>query len=79
MLATVVDTNALLDVVLYSAAAGIGLCVTFTLAVVLAAQGGEGRTSGARGAPAQLALAGVLLLACLGAVAFGLQVMFSAK
>jgi hypothetical protein len=79
MVATVIDTKALLEVMLYSAVGAIGISVMFTFAIVLAARGGQARAEGGGAAGAQIALSGVLLLACLAAVALGLHVVFTAK
>lgn len=78
MIATVVDTEALLDTVLAALVAGIGVTLIFSVAIFGAARFGEmsrvGR-SGAAGAYAALAvLAG---LAFVTAIAIGIIVMTS--
>lgn len=62
-----------------AAVGAIGISVVFTFAIVLAARGGQARAEGDGAAGIQIALSGVLLLACLAAVALGLHVVFTAK
>jgi hypothetical protein len=75
MLATVVDWKALGEVVVYAFAGAVALSVLFTSGVLLVEPEGEGQGV----APARRALGGLLLLVCLGLVAFGLYIMFSSK
>jgi hypothetical protein len=78
MLATIVDTKALLDVVWASLAAGVGGTAAFSLALVGATRFSDMRRAG-RGAEAVLfGVLGVVSLAvCLGAIAFGFVVIIS--
>ena len=78
MIATVIETNDLLETVLFSTVAGVGLTFAFSVAIWGATRfvdlSGDER-------PLAAALAAILavvcLLICLAAVAFGLIVMTS--
>ena len=76
----VVDWGTLGQVVLYSLAAGVGVALCFSVAIVGATRFAEARRAGA-GAPAALyaALATVGLLATTAAVVLGIVVMASKK
>jgi hypothetical protein len=78
MLATIVDTKALLDVVWASLAAGVGGTAAFSLAIVGATRFFDMRRDG-RGAEALTfaVLTGVALAACFGVVALGLVTILS--
>lgn len=73
MLAAIIDTGALLQVVWVSFAAAVGLTLLFTGGILLTTGEGERVGVARRGA-------GVLLLAvCAAMVALGLYVMFALK
>lgn len=78
MFATVVETKELLQTVLYSSLAGIGLTFVFSLAIYGATRFVD-LSADERPVAAALAaiLAFVALLVCLAAVVFGLIVMTS--
>jgi hypothetical protein len=76
VLATLVDTNALGDAVLWGLGAGIGVTTVFTLALVTATRAGEFRRDG------RVALAGiygfvalVTSAAFIAAIVLGVKVM----
>lgn len=71
MLATIVDTGALLQVVWVSLLAAVGLTVLFTGGVLLA--------SGPSASPARRGAGGVLIAVCAAAVVLGLYVLFVLK
>jgi hypothetical protein len=77
--APVVDWQTLGEVVLYSLAAGVGVAVCFSLAIVGAARFGDARREGGGGvaAIAYAALAALGLGATLAAVVIGIVVMTS--
>jgi hypothetical protein len=76
MLATVIDTQALLDTVLAALISGIGVTVIFSLAIFAAARFGEmsreGRTGAAAAYGAATAVTGVAFAA---AITIGIIVM----
>jgi cytochrome c biogenesis protein CcdA len=77
-LASIVDTKALLETVIASFAAGVGVTVVFSLCIVGVAQLTEARRDGRQGAAiAAGALAMLAFLASLAAVAVGIVVMTS--
>ena len=78
ILATVIDTKALLDVVWVSLAAGVGGTAAFSLAIVGATRFLDMRRSG-RGAEAltYAVLAALALAACLGMIAIGFVAIVS--
>jgi hypothetical protein len=76
MIATVVDTGKLLQVVEISLAAGIGLSAAFSFVIYGAARASDMRRAERGIAAGALALlAGVALLACIAAVGFGVHIM----
>jgi hypothetical protein len=78
VLATVIDTKALFDVIWASLAAGVGGTAAFSLALVGATRFSEMRREGRAAEAATYAvLAGVSLALCLAAVAFGFVVIIS--
>jgi hypothetical protein len=78
LVATIVDTKALLDTVAGSLIAGVGVTAAFSFAILGAALFGEarrdGRTVAAVGAGG---LAVVALAGCAAAIVFGIVVMTS--
>jgi hypothetical protein len=78
LLASVVDGRALLETVIASVVAGVGVTIVFSFAILGVALFGdarrEGRTAVAVGAAG---LAGLGLAASLAAIAFGIVVMTS--
>jgi hypothetical protein len=78
MLASIVDGEALLQVVWVSALAGIGLTGAFSVAIAAAARAGQARRSGsAASAAAWYACTGICALLCGAAVVMGVIVMLS--
>jgi hypothetical protein len=78
VIATVVDWEALLDVVVASLAVGIGVTITFSLAILGATRFAEMRRDQRRAEEiAYGTLAGLGLAITLGAVVFGIVVMTS--
>jgi hypothetical protein len=76
--ASVVDWGKLGEVVLYSLAAGVGVAVCFSLAIVGATRFGDARRAGGSTAAVTYALlATVGLAATVGAVVVGIIVMTS--
>jgi hypothetical protein len=69
VIAAVVDVDALLKVVWTSLAAGIGVCIAYSLVVFGLARGGDARRAGASGRMVPYyALAAVGLLVCVFAL-----------
>ena len=78
VLAKVLDVGQLLEVVEASMIAGIGVCIAFSLVIRGAVRAGERRQqSRPVAAGAYATLATLALLACLGAVVFGVSTMLS--
>jgi predicted RND superfamily exporter protein len=78
MIATVVDWEALLDVVVASLAVGIGVTITFSLSILGTTRFAEMRRDHRRAEEiAYGTLAGVGLAVTLAAVVFGIVVMTS--
>jgi hypothetical protein len=78
LVATVVDTSALLKAVAASLGAGIGLTIAFSLAILGATRLSEAERSGGRfEAAAYGLLALVSLVACMALVAVGVAAMLS--
>lgn len=78
LLATVVDGRALLETVIASLVAGVGVTVAFSLAILGAALFGDARRDGREVAAVGAAsLTVVALAACGAAIAFGIVVMTS--
>lgn len=78
MVATVVETKELLQTVLYSTVAGVGITAVFSLAIYGATRYVELSRDDRPGLAALAALlAGSAIVVCLGAVAGGLIVMTS--
>jgi hypothetical protein len=78
MLATVIDTAALLQVLWASFAAGVGLIVVFSLTIAGAARATHERHQGRRHvAVAWITVATVGALICAAAVVMGVLVMLS--
>ncbi len=78
MVATVVETKELLQTVLFSTVAGVGITAVFSLAIYGATRYVELSRDDRPGLAALAALlAGAAILVCLGAVAGGLIVMTS--
>ena len=76
MLAAVVDTEALLDVIVASLAAGLLVTAAFSLAIMGAVRFADHRRENRMvQAGAFLLLVGVAVAVCLGSVAFGIVVM----
>ena len=78
LLATIVDTKALAETIGYALLAGVGVALTFSLAILGAARFAEASRDGDRTQAvmfAALAVAGVA--ASLAAIAFGIIVMTS--
>jgi hypothetical protein len=78
MLATVVDTDALLEAVAAAVVGGVGIAIAFSLGILGAVRWAEARRdgrSGAAGAAASLAV--VALAASLGVVVTGIVLMAS--
>jgi hypothetical protein len=76
MLATLVDTDALFKVVLYSLGAGVGVTAVFSLALVSASRSVDHRREGNwLGAGLFGAFAAAGLLACAAFVVLGIGVM----
>lgn len=78
LLATVVDGRALLETVIASLVAGVGVTVAFSLAILGAALFGDARRDGRE--VAAVGAAGLTVLAlgvCGAAIAFGIVVMTS--
>ena len=78
MAATIVDGDALLQVVWVSLIAGIGLTLAFSLAIAAAARASHARRLGSTGsAAAWYAATGLCGLLCTVAVVLGVIVMLS--
>lgn len=77
MIASIVETGKLLDVVLYALAATVGVALLFSLAVLGAARASEARGRSGGAVLAYGAIAAVCLLACLGAAAWGIVLLSS--
>jgi hypothetical protein len=78
ILASIVDGRALLETVIASLAAGVGVTVVFSFAILGAALFGDARRDGRSLAAAGAAtLMGLGLLGALAAIVFGLIVMTS--
>ncbi len=78
MLASIIDGDALLNVVWVSVVAGLGLTLAFSVAIAAGARGGQARRAGAAGvAAAWYACTGLCALLCLGAVVVSVAVMLS--
>lgn len=78
MFATIVDGDALLQVVWVSVVAGVGLTLAFSVAIAAGARAGSARRSGAGGAAlGWYAVAGLCGLLCVVAVVLGVAVMLS--
>lgn len=78
MVATIVETKELLQTVLFSTVAGVGITAIFSLAIYGATRYAELSRDDRPGLAALAALlAGAAILVCLGAVAGGLIVMTS--
>jgi hypothetical protein len=76
--AAIVDTEALLSVVVASLVAGIGLTSLFSIVIFTATRSAELRRAGNWVAATVLtALAGIGLLGCAALVGFGIQIMAS--
>jgi hypothetical protein len=76
MIATIVDTATLGKVILYSAAAGIGVSVVFALAVYGATRSTDMRRAGQAGiATIYAVIAALGLAATLGSLAYGIYVI----
>lgn len=77
-LATIVDTSALLKTVVYSFVAGIGLTLSFSLAIMGAAKLADAERAGGRFETGALALLTVAsLAACAAIVAVGIIALAS--
>lgn len=78
MVATVVETKELLQTVLYSSVAGVGITAVYSLAIYGATRFAELSRDDRPGLAALAAvLAGISILVCVAAVVFGLIVMTS--
>jgi hypothetical protein len=78
MLATVVDTNALFDVIWASLAAGVGGTAAFSVALVGATRFSDMRREGRGVQAVMFGVLGVVSLAlCLGAVVYGIVIITS--
>jgi CHASE2 domain-containing sensor protein len=78
LLATVVDGRALLETVIASVIAGVGVTIVFSLAILGAALFGDARRDGRVGAAVGAATLAILALAASAAViVFGIFVMTS--
>ena len=78
VLATVVDTSALLKAVVYSFVAGVGATFAFSLAIMGAARLADSERSGRRLETGALALlTATALAACVGIVVVGIIAMVS--
>lgn len=78
VLATIVDTSALLKAVVYSFVAGIGLTLAFSLAIMGAARLADAERSGSRLETGAFALLTTVSLAvCVGIIIAGIIVMVS--
>ena len=76
VLGAIVETETLLEVIAYSVAAGVGVTLAFSLAIRGAAGFVDMSRDGRYPEAAAYGVLGALgLLACLGALAFGLIVM----
>ena len=77
-MATIVDTHALLSVIVASLLAGVGVTVVFSLVIVAATRSAELERAGSRaGAVILAALSVIGVSACLAGIAFGIHVMAS--
>lgn len=78
ILATVIDTAALLEVIWVSFAAGVGLTLAFSLAIASASRAGQQRRSGTvAGAVFWWLITAVCAMVCVVAVVSGVAVMLS--
>jgi hypothetical protein len=78
MLATIVDTKALFDVVWASLAAGVGGTTAFSLALVGATRFSDMRRAGRGTEAVMFAVLGIVSLSlCLGAVVLGFVIIIS--
>jgi cytochrome c biogenesis protein CcdA len=78
VLATVVDSKALLETVVASLLAGVGVTIVFSLAILGAALFGDARRDGRSGAATAAAgLTMVALAASAAVIVFGIVVMTS--
>jgi hypothetical protein len=78
VLATIVDSDALLETVAVSLVAGVGIAIAFSLAIYGAARFAEARRAGASlAAGAAGILAVVALAVCAAAITAGILVMTS--
>jgi len=77
-MATIVETKELLETIVASVVAGVGITVVFSIAIWGVARFADlGRDERPMAAAAAAALAGLALVATLGAVVFGIVVMTS--
>ncbi len=77
-LATIVETESLLEVIAFSLAAGVGVTLAFSVAILGAARFADMRREDRLPEAAAYGVLGAIgLAACLGALAFGLFVMTS--
>jgi hypothetical protein len=78
LLATVVDTGALLKTIAAAFVAGVGITLAFSLAILGATRFVELRRDGRSAEAGAFALLGaVALVACIVAIVFGMVVMLS--
>ena len=78
MIATIVDTQALLETVLAALVAGVGVAFTFSLAILGSTRFADASRQGQRGHAALFGALAVLgLVASLGAIVVGIVVMTS--
>ncbi len=78
VLAAIIDTGALLEVVWVSFAAGVGLTLAFSLAIAAASRATQQRRGGTLGsAIAWWVVTAVCALVCAAAVVTGVTVMLS--
>ena len=77
-MAAIIDTDALLSVIVASLVAGVGVTMTFSLVILAATRSAELRRDGGRAGAAALAALSMLgVLVCVAAVVFGIQIMTS--
>lgn len=78
LLATIIDSEALLDTIVAALAAGVGVALTFSVAILGFARLAEASRNGARFEAALYAALALLgLAASLVAIAFGIIIMTS--
>jgi hypothetical protein len=78
VLASIVDWSALLETVVASVVAGVGIAIAFSIAIYGAARFTEARRAGASlAAGAGATLTVVAVLTCLAAITAGILVMIS--